>query len=125
MKAANSNKIRVQQRARTGLVKLANRRLQPLGHLSDVCFEQLTTTATGYAKMTSNDKNTLLVDAAVETFNQIGRFDPKRRANSKKGLYSDWPASLDLLPVACGKPVADHVFLCVAMGPAQLLDSHS
>jgi len=40
MRTANANKIRVQQRARTGLVKLANRRLQPLGHLSGVLFYQ-------------------------------------------------------------------------------------
>jgi len=30
---------------RTGQSELANRRLQPLGHLSGVCFQQLITTA--------------------------------------------------------------------------------
>ena len=35
--------MRENRRAQTGQVGLANRRLQPLGHLSDVCFQQLTT----------------------------------------------------------------------------------
>ena len=41
LRACNSNKKHEQQRARTGLVKLANRRIQPLCHLSAVWFQQL------------------------------------------------------------------------------------
>src|SRR6266566_4731476 len=43
MRTSNSNKTREQQRAKARLVDLANRRIQPLCHLSAVCFQQLTT----------------------------------------------------------------------------------
>ena len=41
--APNANKTRENRSVRIGQVGLANRRIQPLCHLSDVCFQQLTT----------------------------------------------------------------------------------
>ena len=64
-------------------------------------------------------RSILLVDATIEPRNQICCLDSKRLANSQKGSYRNWPAGFDLLPVACGKAVADHVFLCVTMALSQ------
>jgi hypothetical protein len=58
----------------------------------------------------------LLVDAAIEPINKIPCLNPKRFAYSQKSPYRNWSASFDLLPVACGKSVANHVFLCVTVG---------
>jgi hypothetical protein len=73
----------------------------------------------------SNEEDVLLVDAAVEPFNKICCLDFKCRADSQEGPYGDRPAGFDLLPVACGKSVADHVFLCITMSLTQLLDPHA
>jgi hypothetical protein len=58
----------------------------------------------------------LLVDTAVEPVDQIRRLDFKCGADSQKCPYRDRPARFDLLPVTCGKSVADHVFLGVSPG---------
>jgi len=58
----------------------------------------------------------LFVDSAIEAVKQVRCFNSKRFAYSQKGPDCNWPASFDLLPVACGESVTDHIFLRITVG---------
>jgi len=67
----------------------------------------------------------LLVYASIKSVNNARCLDSKCFTDSKKSSYCNWPASFDLLPVARGKSMADHVFLRVAMRLAEFFDPNS
>ena len=66
-----------------------------------------------------------LVDASVQSINQLCRFNAKCIGNPKKRSYGNRSPGFDLLPVPRRKTKADHVFLRVTVRFAQLLDSET
>jgi len=64
-----------------------------------------------------------LVDAAVESFDELSCTNSECVADTKKSPDGDGPASFYLLPMSSRKPETNHVLLGVASRLAQLLNS--
>jgi hypothetical protein len=62
-----------------------------------------------------------LLDAGVQSINQLCGFHAEGLGDPEKRPYSNGSARFDLLPVPRRKTKADHIFLGVSVGFAQLL----